>query len=269
MADAIISEETKVCTKCKARKSLSDFSRDTTTKSGRRSSCKVCVSIYTASRYEKSKDVLKARTQEWRAKNTKHIKEYRANYYKENRENLLIVGAVWREENREKSRLSSRNWAKENPDKVKELQKSWQMRNKEKISELGKKYRAVNRDKLILKNRLWKERNKDRVKKYQSIWSSSNPELTRYYNQKRRAQKIGADGSISKELKSKLEILQKGKCACCKKKLGGDFHMDHIYPLSKGGSHSDNNIQLLCAVCNLQKHAKDPIEFMQEKGYLL
>jgi hypothetical protein len=29
------------------------------------------------------------------------------------------------------------------------------------------------------------------------------------------------------------------------------------------------NVQLLCPPCNLKKHAKDPIQFMQERGFLL
>ena len=64
--------------------------------------------------------------------------------------------------------------------------------------------------------------------------------------------------------------LQKGKCACCRTSLlEVKHHVDHIEPLSRGGANDDGNIQLLCATCNLQKGAKDPIEFMRLKGFLL
>jgi hypothetical protein len=33
--------------------------------------------------------------------------------------------------------------------------------------------------------------------------------------------------------------------------------------------HTDFNVQLLCATCNLNKNAKDPIDFMQSRGFLL
>jgi 5-methylcytosine-specific restriction endonuclease McrA len=45
--------------------------------------------------------------------------------------------------------------------------------------------------------------------------------------------------------------------------------MDHIIPLALGGANTDDNIQLLRATCNLQKHTKHPIDFMQQRGYLL
>lgn len=45
--------------------------------------------------------------------------------------------------------------------------------------------------------------------------------------------------------------------------------MDHIVPLALGGSNTDGNIQLLRATCNQQKHAKHPVVFMQERGFLL
>jgi len=36
-----------------------------------------------------------------------------------------------------------------------------------------------------------------------------------------------------------------------------------------GGSNTDDNMQLLRKLCNLQKHAKHPVDFMQERGFLL
>ena len=50
---------------------------------------------------------------------------------------------------------------------------------------------------------------------------------------------------------------QGGRCAIC----GGgmiDYHVDHIIPISKGGTNWPDNIQLTHPVCNLRKNAKMP-----------
>jgi len=70
-------------------------------------------------------------------------------------------------------------------------------------------------------------------------------------------------------LVNKLLLLQKGTCVCCGLDINSDYHMDHIIPLKLGGEHTDSNIQLLCPACNLTKGSKDPIKFMQSKGFLL
>jgi 5-methylcytosine-specific restriction endonuclease McrA len=76
-------------------------------------------------------------------------------------------------------------------------------------------------------------------------------------------------GKLSSKLAARLFVLQKGKCACCLQPLGDDYHIDHIMPLALGGTNTDDNIQLLRAKCNLQKNAKHPVDFMQQRGFLL
>ena len=87
--------------------------------------------------------------------------------------------------------------------------------------------------------------------------------------QNRRARKIAVGGKLSKGLTEKLYKLQRGKCACCGKLLGDNYHLDHRMPIALGGANEDWNIQLLRSTCNHEKHAKHPIDFMQERGYLL
>jgi 5-methylcytosine-specific restriction endonuclease McrA len=74
---------------------------------------------------------------------------------------------------------------------------------------------------------------------------------------------------LSKDISQKLFKIQNGLCACCRKPLGDNFHLDHIMPMALGGSNTDDNIQLLRSRCNQQKHAKHPVDFMQERGFLL
>ncbi len=51
--------------------------------------------------------------------------------------------------------------------------------------------------------------------------------------------------------------------------LGRKGHLDHRVALVNGGSNWPNNLQWLCAPCNLSKGAKDEIVFAQSIGKLL
>lgn len=93
-----------------------------------------------------------------------------------------------------------------------------------------------------------------------------NPAKVREWSQKRSSAKTGRlpRGTVAKLLK-----LQREKCAICKCSLKAGYHVDHINPLARGGAHAALNIQLLCPPCNVRKSAKDPIEFMQSRGFLI
>lgn len=116
------------------------------------------------------------------------------------------------------------------------------------------------------KNRKWQAANPDKKKEYAKKSRENNKEALRIAVRNRRAKQRGL---LSKGLIGRLLRMQRGKCACCGKPLGTEYHIDHIIPLALGGENTDCNIQLLRAECNLQKGAKHPVDFMQQRGFLL
>ncbi len=64
------------------------------------------------------------------------------------------------------------------------------------------------------------------------------------------------DRSISEEVRLKVWRRDSGKCVKCSSQERLEF--DHIIPVSKGGSNTERNIQLLCENCNRKK--KDNIQ---------
>lgn len=145
----------------------------------------------------------------------------------------------------------------------------WRKANHEKELEYGAAYRAANREQCRSSCAEWRAANRDKSRAYNLIWAMSNRDKRLTHHANRRARKRAAGGTLSPDLTAKLINLQKGKCACCGRPLGNDFHLDHIMPLALGGTNTDDNIQLLTATCNHQKHAKHPVDFMQQRGFLL
>lgn len=59
----------------------------------------------------------------------------------------------------------------------------------------------------------------------------------------------------SEEFRNDVKRRQNGRCAICGCELKETDHLDHIYPWSYVGDelNPEENLQLLCAECNLQK----------------
>jgi len=89
----------------------------------------------------------------------------------------------------------------------------------------------------------------------------------------RRALLAGAVIGIAASQKAEItEIYRQAKesprvrCYLCGKLIPkGHRHVDHIVPLSKGGTHRLSNLAVACNVCNMSKHDKIP----EEVGLLL
>jgi 5-methylcytosine-specific restriction endonuclease McrA len=107
-----------------------------------------------------------------------------------------------------------------------------------------------------------RKRNRERVSAYKKV----NADKVRLWAATRRA-KVGGKAPVGAI--RFLRQAQRGKCAICACRLLSSFHLDHIYPVARGGTNAIWNLQLLCRDCNTRKAAKDPIQYMQSLGRLL
>jgi 5-methylcytosine-specific restriction endonuclease McrA len=58
-------------------------------------------------------------------------------------------------------------------------------------------------------------------------------------------------------------------CHWCGIRCNKKWHVDHRFPLAKGGAHEKRNLVIACPGCNVRKGARDPVEFAQTLGKLL
>lgn len=125
---------------------------------------------------------------------------------------------------------------------------------KKHLTRLGLSIPSVKAKKPAQRMKEWRERNPEKVKSYNDRYRANNLDKFAQYARDRRALKASAQGSFTLEEFKALCEEHNNKCLCCgtMKKLT----VDHIVPLSKGGSHSIDNIQPLCGSCNSKKSDK-------------
>ena len=156
-----------------------------------------------------------------------------------------------------------------NPDEINAIAAKWKASNRERIKVTNAAWYAANLERNRADKAVWAKKNPERNKANAAAWQKANPEARRINVQNYRARKRVNGGTLSKGLSAKLFKLQRGKCACCHVSIEDGNHMDHIIPVALGGPNEDWNMQLLCGPCNLSKSAKHPIDFMQQRGFLL
>lgn len=98
-----------------------------------------------------------------------------------------------------------------------------------------------------------------------SIWRRTyrlaHIEKERAITRNRHARKKSNGGIHTEADIQKQYANQKGKCYYCQKKVGKTYHVDHVIPLSRGGSNDPSNLVIACTVCNARKYNKLPHEW--------
>lgn len=174
---------------------------------------------------------------------------------------------AWYEANKEKAKAKMRAWQAANPEKSKASQKAWRDANPDKAKAAAKRNQTTSAYKAN-KAEYYKA-NIEKFKDAAGAWRAENQQELRVHQQNDRARKIGAEGQLPRGIVPRLLERQQGMCPCCRQPLGDDFEMDHIIALSNSGPNVESNIQLMRAECNRDKKTKDPLDYMQERGFLL
>lgn len=176
-----------------------------------------------------------------------------------------------RERRREYMRDHQRRYRRKHPDRIKATEAK---RDKAKTAADRRAARAKNpeRDRAALRRSFQKHKAKRLAES--RAWKEANREqwraMQKAYKANRRALEAEAGGRIKKSEVLQLFTRQNGKCAAidCQCDIANGFHLDHIIPLSRGGSNGIENAQLLCGPCNLSKNNKTMEEWMAWKQEL-
>lgn len=165
----------------------------------------------------------------------------------------------------------SRKARARDPVRVRANNKKWRTANPDKVAAAAKRWNAANPERLRARRSAAAQRHKDQRRISQRAWRLKSQDRHQASNRLRRARLAGSDGAFTAADIVALRDRQRNKCTNCLRSFGRKptYHIDHIVPVSRGGSNRITNIQLLCPGCNLRKRAKDPVQFARENGRLL
>jgi hypothetical protein len=189
---------------------------------------------------------------EWRAKNPEKLREIQARYYRNHAEQERAESRAWGMANKEKKKAYWVAWYSKNrlrilkklagkkrvlSEREKSNKKAYANKHREHIRETQKKYR---------------EKNRERLKQDKVAYLKKNPEVRWKWQRKRRAAEqgvfIGNLDAIAR-WESGWKKRKTVTCYWCEKVKNPSFcHVDHIIPVSRGGSHSSKICAFLALV---------------------
>jgi len=205
--------------------------------------------------------------------------EYQHNYYKINKETIRKRS----KEYRQRPEVIVHQKTPEAKERRREIKRRYRQRHREKVLEYDhqryrtktdywKKWYLANREEIRAKQRQHAAKPESKAKKsaytreYQAKPEVHERDLAKsrawkktpkgrrnavYYNERRRARMSSVPGSFTKEEWLKVRDATGGVCPFCGRNVGLEkMSMDHIIPLSKGGTNYISNIRAICRNCN-------------------
>lgn len=156
------------------------------------------------------------------------------------------VHNIWTEKNRDYVNEKSRQWTANNIEKKRQTALNWYRRNQKENNRKSRERAQANKE-------LYAQRKK--------AWQKANPEKVRAQTERRRIRKLeNLEYFISDK---ELIKLYRSPCIYCGSTKR--ITLDHIIPISRGGTHGIGNIAAACISCNSSKRDKTITEWRKLK----
>lgn len=210
----------RCCTKCGIDKPLSAFSRSKAHRGGYHVHCKACYKAW------------------WDANKERVHAKKRALY-------AADPEAARANDRAKYQRIRER--------KIAQRRESY-YRNSEKMRARRRRYYWADPERGRSQGRQWYHQNKDKARMRAQKWRKSNRHIVRAAYHRYKSRKRANGGSFTGIQWQTLCAKYNHCCLCCGERR--PLTVDHIIPVSKGGSSDISNIQPLCLECNDRKNNK-------------
>lgn len=182
-------------------------------------------------------------------------KEQRHEYYLRNKARIIARNKEWKSRNKDKVAAQSVRYRKKHPDAAKAASASWQKRNPDKCRAYSEKYRKLHPGAAYASSRKWILANPEKHRQMMRP-------LAVKYNHQRRAMEKSRPYDKSIDMKS-LGDRDGWTCHICGEPAPESYSekhlrptIDHILPISRGGSHTWDNVKTAHLGCNQRKNCK-------------
>jgi 5-methylcytosine-specific restriction endonuclease McrA len=135
-------------------------------------------------------------------------------------------------------------------ERVKARATEWNRENVERRSEIRRAYES-------------KPENKQRRAAYSKQWNADNRELVAAYSLLHNSRRRGANAPDADARKYAV-LLYRDPCAYCGTRER--VEVDHIVPVSAGGTNTADNLTAACRSCNVRKRDKSLLTFLRQEA---
>ena len=181
----------------------------------------------------------------------KKKRECAKRFYDANTQLILERNNAWRENNREKDKAGH---------------KRYRVQNKDMIRFRAKKHYQKNKEKILLKNKIYRlKQNQETKNAYGRKYNvSEKGRLNKILNRIMR-RTLNKKYPLTKEKLAKIMEKTNEKCYYCPNPLNeNNITIDHLKPVSKGGTNHLNNLVPACRSCNFSKQDMNSGEFKEK-----
>lgn len=206
--------------------------------------CKSCAAAYAATRRATHPEENRSRCATYATTHRAEAAAASRAYYATHREEMITYAAEYRVNNSETIKVARAQRYAANPEPVKAR---------------ATEYYITHLDACRAARAIWRTNHPGCTNK----WRAENPEQWSAIAHRARAKRLNAPGTHTAADIRNLHETQNGECFWCGTTLDDGYHVDHLYPLSKGGSNGPENLALACPSCNLHKSATDPDLFLE------
>lgn len=160
----------------------------------------------------------------------------KANHYTENRDRLTAYKRDYYKRNTDTLSQRNKQWRSQNQTYLSEYKRTYYRENKERLSDQMRQYQKDNIDRWLLDSH-----RRRMLKSVSAFDGSSNQDVIARWGE---FCYLGGE-----------RVAQDGKPL-------ENFHLEHVVPLSRGGSHTIDNLRPSCAHHNLSKGGKVLIAYL-------